>query len=192
MASQFPLFDDPQGDKPPVPGLVIVADAIDRDEEHRVACAIDEAPLAPFRFGPWEGKRLTANYGSAYDFQRGRPVAAPALPDWLTALRGRLVPLIGRLPERFDQALLIRYDPGAGIGWHRDRPQYGDVLGLSLGAPAVLRLRRRIPGGGFERQQAHLAPRSVYLLSGEVRDEWEHSIAPMNSIRRSVTFRTMR
>jgi alkylated DNA repair dioxygenase AlkB len=153
---------------------------------------IDEAPLAPFQFGQWEGKRLTANYGSAYDYQRARPVPAPPLPGWLTDLRARIAQLVGRDAEAFVQALLIRYDPGAGIGWHRDRPQYGEVVGLSLGAPAVLRLRRRLPGGGFERRKIQLSPRSLYLLSGEVRWEWEHSIAPMEVVRRSITFRTLR
>jgi alkylated DNA repair dioxygenase AlkB len=86
--------------------------------------------------------------------------------------------------------LLIRYDPGAGIGWHRDRPQFGKVFGLSLGAPAKLRLRRRTPGG-FERRAAVLEPRSAYLLDGEVRREWEHSIAPVAQTRRSITFRTL-
>jgi alkylated DNA repair dioxygenase AlkB len=86
--------------------------------------------------------------------------------------------------------LLIRYDPGAGIGWHRDRPQYGEVIGLSLNERATFRLRRRTPDG-FERHNVALPPRSLYLLSGEVRREWEHSIAPMEVTRRSFTFRTM-
>jgi alkylated DNA repair protein (DNA oxidative demethylase) len=43
------------------------------------------------------------------------------------------------------QALLIRYDPGAGIGWHRDRPLFEHVVGISLGAPATMRFRRRRP-----------------------------------------------
>ena len=95
-----------------------------------------------------------------------------------------------RDPSAFVQGLLIRYDPGAGIGWHRDRPQYGEVLGLSLSNPATLRLRRRT-ADGFERRSAHLPPRSLYLLTGEVREEWEHSIAPMGVVRRSITLRTM-
>src|SRR5690606_4966680 len=127
----------------------------------------------------------------AYDFTRGRLDAAPPLPDWLLALRERLGPLVGLDPADLEAALLIRYDPGAGIGWHRDRPQYGDVLGLSLGTPCTMRLRRRT-ATGFDRRKLELAPRSLYRLSGEVRWEWEHSIAPMDQPRRSVTFRTLR
>lgn len=84
---------------------------------------------------------------------------------------------------------MIRYDPGAGIGWHKDRPLFEHVVGISLGAPAALRLRRRRPGG-FDRASAPLARRSIYHLSGEARHEWEHSIAEMDVARWSITFRT--
>jgi alkylated DNA repair protein (DNA oxidative demethylase) len=176
---------------PIVSGLVRVEDAVSEAEARAIEARIDAAPLAPFEFGQWRGKRLTANYGSAYDYQRARPKEAPPLPDWLLALRERLARQVGRDPAVFVQGLLIRYDPGAGIGWHRDRPQYGEVLGLSLSHPATLRLRRRTPDG-FERRHVELPPRSLYLLTGEVREAWEHSIAPMDAVRRSVTLRTMR
>jgi alkylated DNA repair dioxygenase AlkB len=191
VPSQLALFDDDRA-APLVLGLVLVEDAIPPNLEAELEALIDEAPLTPFQFGQWEGKRLTANYGSAYDYQRARPVPAPPMPQWTEALRDRLAPQVGRDPGLFVQALLIRYDPGAGIGWHRDRPQYGEVVGLSLSAPATLRLRRRLPGGGFERVPVELPPRSLYLLSGEVRERWEHSIAPMDVTRRSVTFRTLK
>ena len=174
-----------------VPGLLLVPDAIGPADEARLCAHIDAAPLAPFEFGQWRGKRLTTHYGSAYDFARGRLDQAPPLPEWLLALRARLAPLAGLDPSALEAALLIRYDPGAGIGWHRDRPQYGEVLGLSLGAPCVMRLRRRT-ADGFERRKVALPPRSLYRLSGEVRWEWEHSIAPIDATRRSVTFRTLR
>jgi alkylated DNA repair dioxygenase AlkB len=109
----------------------------------------------------------------------------------LLDLRERLAPLAGIAPAALEAALLIRYDPGAGIGWHRDRPQYGEVLGLSLGASCVMRLRRRTPAG-FERRKLALPPRSLYRLSDEVRWEWEHSITPMEERRWSITFRTLR
>ena len=188
MTLQGELF---AADPPLVPGLVLVPDAVTPTEEARVAAHIDAAPLQPFEFGQWRGKRLTAHYGSAYDFARGRLDEAPPLPGWLTELRERLAPLAGMDPAVLQAALLIRYDPGAGIGWHRDRPQYGEVLGLSLGAPCAMRLRRRT-GTGFERRRLALPARSLYRLSGEVRLEWEHSIAPMDVTRRSVTFRTLR
>lgn len=188
MTLQGDLF---AADAPLVPGLVLVHEAVTPAEEEALAEQVDAAPLQPFEFGQWRGKRLTTHYGSAYDFARGRLDEAPPLPDWLMALRERLAPLVGLEPGQLAAALLIRYDPGAGIGWHRDRPQYGDVVGLSLGAPCVMRLRRRT-ADGFERRRLALPPRSLYRLSGEVRWDWEHSIAPLEVTRRSITFRTLR
>ena len=187
MVAQPSLF----GVVPAVPGLVLVEQTIDAECERAIEAHVDSAPLTPFQFGQWEGKRLTANYGSAYDYQRARPVPAPSLPDWLVDLRDMVAPQVAREPRSFVQALLIRYEPGAGIGWHRDRPQYDEVIGISLSAPAILRLRRRLSNGGFERRSVELPRRSLYLLSGEVRDRWEHSIVPHAVIRRSITFRTL-
>lgn len=176
---------------PVVPGLLLANEAVTPAEEAALAEHIDAASLEPFEFGQWRGKRLTAHYGTGYDFARGRVAPAPPLPAWLLTLRARLAPLAGLDPEALGQALLIRYDPGAGIGWHRDRPQYGEVLGLSLSGECVLRLRRRA-AEGFERRRVTLPARSLYRLSGEVRWGWEHSIAPMETARRSITFRTLR
>jgi DNA oxidative demethylase len=190
VADQLALFSEEA--PAPVLGLTIVHDAITPAREAELEARIDAAPLTPFQFGQWEGKRLTANYGSAYDYQRARPTEAPPLPDWLLDLGTQLAPLVERTPDPFVQGLLIRYDPGAGIGWHRDRPQYGEVIGLSLSAPVTMRLRRRTAAGGFERVNLDLPPRSLYLLTGEVRWEWEHSIAPVTVTRRSITLRTWR
>jgi alkylated DNA repair dioxygenase AlkB len=188
MNQQGELF---RTQEPVVPGLLQRLEAVSPGVETDLAARIDAAPLAPFEFGPWRGKRLTTHYGAGYDFARHRVDEAPAMPPWLLELRDRLAPLVGLGPEALQTALLIRYDPGAGIGWHRDRPQYDDVVGLSLGAPAVLRLRRR-NASGFERRQLALPPRSLYRLSGEVRWEWEHSIVPLEEARRSITFRSLR
>lgn len=188
MTIQGELFDVAA---PPMPGLLLVTEAVTPAEEAELAERLDSAPLAPFEFGQWRGKRLTTHYGRAYDFSRHRLDEAPPLPAWLIDLREKLAPLAGIEPAALQAALLIRYDPGAGIGWHRDRPQYGEVLGLSLGADCTMRLRRRT-GGGFERRNLVLPARSLYRLSGEVRWEWEHSIVPMDVTRRSITFRTLR
>ena len=176
---------------PVVPGLTLVEEAVTAAEEAELAAHIDAAPLAPFQFGQWQGKRLTVHYGSAYDFTRHKLDPAPPLPDWLLAVRDNVAPQVGLDPQALQAALLIRYDAGAGIGWHRDRPHYGEVLGLSLGAACTMRLRRRT-ADGFERRNLLLSPRSAYRLSGEVRWEWEHSIVPLDVTRHSVTFRTLR
>lgn len=175
---------------PVLAGLALARDIVTPEEARALVAAIDGVELAPFQFHGWEGRRLTASYGWRYDYDSGRFARAAPIPEWLLPLRERAARFAGLVPDNLVQALLIRYDPGAGIGWHRDRPMFEHVLGVSLGAPATMRFRRR-RGGGFERASAALAPQSVYHLSGEARWEWEHSIAPMAVTRWSVTFRSL-
>lgn len=108
-------------DTPVLPGLATRADLIDAAEERMLIDRIDATELTPFRFQGWTGKRLTTSFGWSYDFEVGRPAEAPPLPDWLRPFRDRAAAFAGLDPEGLIQALLIRYDPGAGIGWHRDR-----------------------------------------------------------------------
>ncbi len=193
MAEMTPLQPDLFAAPPPlVDGLSSKADIISRDEELELIARINSADLAPFAFQGWLGKRMTASFGSDYDFEKGRLFTAPPVPEWLLPLRGRLAQWAGLQPDALVQALVIRYDPGAGIGWHRDRPLYGTIMGLSLGATESLRLRRRRTDGGFDRHTLRLLPRGAYRLDKAARWEWEHSITPAVQTRWSVTFRTMR
>jgi alkylated DNA repair protein (DNA oxidative demethylase) len=175
---------------PVLPGLHTMPDIVDREEERMLIERIDATDPTPFKFQGWTGKRLTTSFGWAYDFEAGRPVAAEPMPDWLLPIRDRAAHFARQDPLLLIQALLIRYDPGAGIGWHRDRPVYEDVIGISLGEPATMRFRRRREGG-FERASAPLVPRAAYHLSGPVRHDWEHSIVEMDRPRWSITFRSL-
>ena len=171
-------------------GLSQADEFVTPGEEQMLIGSVDAADLSPFRFHGWLGKRLTASYGWRYDFDDASFAPAEAIPDWLLPLRAKAARFARLPPDELVQALLIRYDPGAGIGWHRDRPVFEHVLGISLGAPATMRFRRRKPGG-FDRASALLAPRSIYHLTGEARHEWEHSIAAIEERRWSITFRSL-
>lgn len=159
-------------------------------EESNLIRQIDAEDLAPFRFQQWTGKRLTATFGWSYDFETGKFGPARPLPAFLMPFRERAAQFAGLPVSDLEQALLIRYDAGAGIGWHRDRPVFEHVIGISLGASAPMRFRKRLEKG-FKRITVPLAPRSIYLLSGEARHEWEHSIDALCTSRWSITFRTL-
>lgn len=176
--------------RPALDGLAYLPDVVPAAAEKPLVARIDAAGLAPFRFQGWTGKRLTASFGWRYDFDTGSFAETAPLPPWLLPLREQASRLAGVPASDFVQALLIRYDPGAGIGWHRDRPVFEHVVGISLGAAATLRLRRR-RAGGFDRHSLLLEPRSAYLLSGEARHAWEHSIAPIEVPRWSITLRSL-
>ena len=130
------------------------------------------------------------SFGARYDYGKRAVEAADPMPQFLLPLRARIAELAGLAPEAFSQSLINEYQPGAGIGWHCDKPQFGVVVGVSLVSPCVLRLRRRA-GAKWERAAAPLAPRSAYLLSGPAREVWEHSITPGEQLRYSITFRTL-
>lgn len=173
-----------------VAGLAYRTGIVDEELEQQLIHAVDGQPLSPFRFQGWLGKRLTSSFGWSYDFDKGGVAAAPPMPDWLLPVRDIAAGFAGLPANELVQALVIRYDPGAAIGWHRDRPMFEHVVGLSLGAPASLRLRKRTDSG-FERRSLLIAPRSIYHLAGEVRHDWEHSITPMDMTRWSITFRSL-
>ena len=85
--------------------------------------------------------------------------------------------------------LVTEYQAHAGIGWHRDKAVFGEVVGISLLASCQFRLRRK-RATRWERVTLEAEPRSAYLLSGPSRTEWEHSIPEVDTLRYSVTFRT--
>lgn len=176
---------------PLLPGLTYGEDIVTPAEEAGLIDRIKAARLTPFQFQQWEGKRLTRSFGWTYDFQTGRFALGDRLPSWLDEIRARAAQFAGIDTQTLEQALLIQYGIGAGIGWHKDRPVFEHVIGISLGAPATMRFRRR-NSSGFERASAELAARSIYHMDGEVRNDWEHSIAAMDAPRWSVTFRSLR
>jgi len=185
MTGQADLFGAPA-----IPGLRTGEAIVGAAEEADLIARIDAESLSPFRFQGWLGKRLTRSFGWSYDFDSGSFGETDAIPEWLQPLRMRAEAFAGLARGALVQALLIRYDPGAGIGWHKDRPVFEHVVGISLGNPATMRFRRRSEKG-FERVAVPLAPRSVYHLAGEVRHGWEHSIAPLEIPRWSITFRSL-
>lgn len=177
-------------ERPRLAGLVQAEAIITAGEEQALIASIDAVGLLPFRFHGWLGKRLTASFGWNYDFETARIAPTEPIPAWLLPLRAKAALFAQLAPEDLAQALLIRYDIGAGIGWHRDRPVFEHLVGISLGAPATMRFRRR-RADGFDRATAALAPRSIYHLSGEARHQWEHSIAEIELTRWSITFRSL-
>jgi alkylated DNA repair dioxygenase AlkB len=175
---------------PPLPeGLVYRADLISREQETALIEQIAMLPFRPFEFHGYLGNRRTVSFGFRYDFGDHRVHEAEPVPDFLLPMRQRAAEFAGVAAADLVHALVTEYAPGAGIGWHRDRPVFEDVIGISLAAPCRFRLRRK-RGHGWERAALNLGPRSAYLLRGPVRYEWQHSIAPMEELRYSITFRS--
>lgn len=176
--------------EPLIDGLDYREEFITLTEHDRLVEKLAAEDLTPFRFHGWLGNRKTKTYGWRYDFDDASFAPAEAIPNWLIPLREKAAVLASVDADAFAHVLLARYDPGAGIGWHRDRPQFEKVVGISLGTPATMRFRMRTDDG-FRRAKLDLEPRSAYLLSGASRWDWEHSITPGETLRFSITFRTL-
>lgn len=172
-------------------GLAYRPDFLSEADEAALLAGIAPLPFKPFEFQGFLGKRETVSFGWSYRFDGSGLAEAPPIPDWLLPLRARAASFAGLDPDSLEHALLIRYGEGAGLGWHRDRPVFGDVVGISLAAPAPLRFRIR-EKDKWRRFTVIAEPRSIYLLRGPARAQWVHSIPPVETLRYSVTFRTLR
>jgi alkylated DNA repair dioxygenase AlkB len=172
-------------------------DFISRAEQAALLEEIARVEFSDFEMRGVIAKRRVAFFGASYD-QGDAPT--PPIPDFLRPCINRASSWAGVQPDAFAMALINEYPPGAPIGWHRDAPQYDFVVGISLRSPCRMRFRPYISPGArplsdARRTATHeilLTPRSAYVMKGEARSDFEHSIPPVAELRYSLTFRTLR
>ncbi len=190
--TQLALFD---GQTAGPKGLRYRAEFIPAAVEQDLIAGISALALQPFQFGAFEGHRRVKSFGFRYDYTLQKLQPSEPIPDWLGSI-AQAVERFGELPPgSVRQILCTDYDVGVGIGWHRDKPHFDKVFGLSLGSVCRFRFRRRLGsklGDKWERFTLTAEPRSLYLMDGEARSQWEHSIPAVEQRRYSITFRTMR
>ena len=188
LAFQHDLFGDPE-DLPE--GFAYQPGLITPQEETELARHLERLPFQAFDFHGHLANRRVVGFGLRYDYDRREVVEAAPIPDFLLPVREQVAAFARRPIEAFAQVLINEYRPGAGIGWHRDKPHFEDVAGVSLLAPCSFRLRRQ-NGDKWERRTIAVEPGSAYLMTGPSRSEWEHSIPPLAEHRYSITLRTLR
>jgi alkylated DNA repair dioxygenase AlkB len=159
-------------------------------EERELLDRFAELPFKPFHFQSYIANRRVLSFGWQYDFVTRELREAADMPGFLLPLRERAAALAQRAPSELQHVLLTEYAAGAGIGWHKDKAEFGEVVGVSLLSACTFRLRRK-RGAGWERVSLVAEPRSAYLLRGGSRTEWEHSIPAVETLRYSITFRTL-
>ena len=173
------------------PGFRYQADILSPAEECDLLASFADLPFREFEFQGFLGKRRVVSFGWRYDFNTRELQRTEDIPPVLLPCRERAARFAGLRPADLQQVLVTEYPAGAGIGWHRDKAVFGDVVGLSLAAPCVFRLRRKT-GSTWQRASLIIDPRSAYLLRGPARSEWEHSIPSVDRRRYSITFRNFK
>jgi alkylated DNA repair protein (DNA oxidative demethylase) len=173
-------------------GLEYRPDFMTEDEESGVLAAIDAIEFREVKMRGQTARRTVRHFGYDYDYESWGLVPAEPLPSSLAWLRERCADFAEVASEELVQTLVSRYPPGATIGWHRDAPMFGSkVVGVSLLSGCRMRFQRS--AAGIRRvYELELAPRSAYVLGGDARSAWQHSIAPTKSLRYSLTFRTVK
>jgi len=173
-------------------GLVYREGLLSADEEQALLGALEGLDFDEIRMHGVVAKRTAKHYGLGYDYKRRRPLEdAEPIPDWLQPVREKAAELAGVEPDELVEALVQHYPKGAQIGWHRDAPRFGTVVGVSLLSSARMRFRRDVDGER-ETAEVELAPRSGYMLADEARSAWQHHVPPAKAPRYSITFRTLR
>jgi alkylated DNA repair dioxygenase AlkB len=187
MATQLAMF---ASDRPWRTGLRYQPDFVSTDEEQELIARLRQLPLIPFQFGAFEGKRRIVSFGWRCDYAEHTLREAEELPTWLMPFVKRVEAFACLPTGAIRQVLCTEYSQGVGIGWHRDKNHFEHVFGLSLVSSCKLRFRRK-SGDNWERFTLETLPRSLYMMAGEPRGTWKHSIPPVDHLRFSITFRTM-
>ena len=178
-------------------GFIYRQNFVSEAEEQELIREIQKIQLEPFKYYQFTGKRRTASFGWQYEFGASEITAAPEMPPFLLPLRTRAGKVFNIDPISLIQTSIIEYSTGSPIGWHRDIPYFGIVVGVSLGAACRMRFRKysRVRSKKLNRDEVlsiELQPRSVYLMSGASREIWQHSIPPVKKLRYAIMMRTLR
>jgi alkylated DNA repair dioxygenase AlkB len=191
VARQRQLFGDTAEGIASMPeGFRYQPEFIDPQTEADLVRHLRMLELKPFEFHGYLGNRRVVSFGLRYNYEQRDVQSAPQIPTFLDDLRAKAAAFANRSAQEVKQVGINEYRAGAGIGWHRDKPEFGDVIGASLLTPAKIRLRKQ-HGQKWERRALVLQPRSIYVLSGASRREWEHSIPAVEELRYSIMFRTL-
>jgi alkylated DNA repair dioxygenase AlkB len=175
-----------------IPGLRYERAFLSPDEEACLLEVIQTLPLHAAQYKAYEARRRVCSFGGSYDFNTNTLLPGQSLDERLLPLRDRVARWLAVEPGALEQVLVAEYAPGTPLGWHRDVPDFETVVGVSLGHAATLRFRPYPPDSTARRHAVQMAvePRSIYVMSGTARWDWQHCVPPVKAPRWSITLRT--
>ena len=179
----FPIDNLPEG-------LLYHPDFLGEGEEADLVRVFRELPFQAFDFHGYTARRRVLEFGLEYDFTTRKATPTQNLPAFLSPVRERAAQFAGISAAALVEGMVTEYSPGAPIGWHRDAPQFGTIIGISLAGTARMRFKPYKAEG--KPVALVLERRSIYLMRGPARWKFQHSIPAVKELRYSITFRTLR
>ncbi len=167
---------------------------ISEEEEARLLLEISRLDLHPLLFQGYEAKRKVASFGVDWSFDRRELSPGKPIPEGFIPLMERIAAHLGMRATAFAELLVTEYPPGTVINWHRDAPPFDLIAGISLLSDCHFRLK---PHDKARQSRGSILSlpvkrRSLYIMQGPSREQWQHSIPAMKSPRYSITLRTLR
>ena len=181
--SLFNLSDLPEG-------LLYQPDFLTETEEAALIETFRALPFSNFDFHGYTARRRVLEFGLEYDFTTRAATPTENFPEFLLPVRERAAKFAAVEPAALVEGMVIEYPPCAPIGWHRDAPQFGTIIGVSLASESRMRFKPYKAEG--EPVSLTLERRSIYLMRGPARWRFQHSIPAVKELRYSITFRTLR
>jgi alkylated DNA repair dioxygenase AlkB len=175
-------------------GFNYIPEFLDAAEEGLLKNEILRHEVHTFKFQGFEARRKVASFGYNYSFENKRLTPGEPIPSPFNFLIAKVASEIGIGPQDFKELLITEYPAGSVINWHRDAFPFDIIAGVSLDADCqfMLRPHDKQKQGRGSTLKFTVARRSLYVMQGEARTAWEHSIAPVKSVRYSITLRTLR
>ena len=176
------------------PGFQYFPGFITKDEEVQLIKEIEQTELHIFNFHGYEAKRKVASFGYDYSFDKRSLSKGKDIPPQFVFILEKVAKHLSIPAEHFAELLVTEYPVGSVINWHRDAPPFDLIAGISLNTDCTFRLRPHDKEKQGRKSIISLPAErcSLYVMQGESRSEWQHSITPVKSIRYSITLRTLR
>ncbi len=175
-------------------GFVYRPNFLTLEEEADIVSYIEDLPFSHSRLGEYVAKRRIIGFGWGFDFREHKLIPGPPLPPFLHGVQRKIGKWLDIPHTRVAEALITEYSPGSAIGWHRDNESFDAIVGISLSGWCRLRLRplwRAAKRHPKEVISLPLEPRSAYVMQHESRWDFQHSIPNVETLRYSITFRTL-
>ena len=169
-------------------------DFLTNEEESHLCDTIGKIPLHTFKFQGYEAKRKTASFGYDYSFDKRTISKGQDIPMEFDALVEKVSRHLEIHQDDIAELLVTEYPIGSVINWHRDAPPFEIIAGISLCTDCIFRLRPndKARQGRKAIISFPVKRRSLYIMQGSARTDWQHSISPVPEVRYSITLRTLR